>query len=158
MAGALSLVSHSFFSLPESGSINLGMLPIFWLALRRGPKIGIFAGAVFGVVDLAISPFIVHPIQFVLDYPLAFACLGVAGFFRKITIAGPVIGVAVGGAGRFLCHFVSGVVYFPMYAPEDMSPIIYSAIYNATYMIPSIVICAVAIALLQKSGILDIYK
>lgn len=112
MGGALAYVSHSFFSLPQGGSINLGMVPIFWLALRRGPKIGIFAGAVLGVVDLAIEPFVVHPIQFALDYPLAFACLGLAGFFRGFSTVGPVIGVVVGGAGRFLCHFTSGVVYF----------------------------------------------
>ena len=83
MAGALALVSHSFFGLPQGGSINLGMVPIFWLAIRRGPKIGIFAGAVLGVVDLAIEPFVVNPAQFILDYPLAFACLGLAGFFCK---------------------------------------------------------------------------
>jgi thiamine transporter len=158
LAGALSYLSHFFFGLPQGGSINLGMIPILWLALRRGPKIGIFAGAVFGFVDLAIEPFIVHPIQLILDYPLAFACLGLAGFFRTATAAGPVVGVVVGGLGRFLCHFVSGVIYFPMYAPEGMNVLVYSAIYNATYLIPSIVICAVAIALLQKSRILDIYK
>jgi thiamine transporter len=153
LAGALSLISHSFFSLPQGGSINVGMVPIFWLALRRGPKIGIFAGAVFGVVDLAIEPFVVHPVQFILDYPLAFACLGLAGFFQKR----PVVGVAVGGACRFVSHFVSGVVYFPNYAPEGMSPIVYSAIYNATYLIPSMIICAVVIGILQKSKALNIY-
>jgi thiamine transporter len=158
LAGALALVSHSFFSLPEGGSINLGMVPIFWLALRRGPKVGIFAGAVLGVVDLAIEPFVVHPIQFIFDYPLAFACLGLAGLFRKFTVVGPVIGVAVGGTARFLCHFTSGVIYFPMYAPEGMNPILYSSIYNATYMIPSIIICAIVIILLQRSHTLDLYK
>lgn len=79
LAGALSLIRYT---LPQGGSINLGMVPILWLAFRRGPKIGIFAGAVFGVVDLAIEPFVVHPIQFILDYPLAFAALGLAGFFQ----------------------------------------------------------------------------
>jgi thiamine transporter len=153
LAAALSLISHSFFSLAQGGSINIGMVPIFWLALRRGPKVGIFAGTVFGVVDLAIEPFIVHPIQFALDYPLAFACLGFAGFFQKR----PVIGVVVGVAGRFLCHFVSGVVYFPQYAPAGMSPIVYSAVYNATYLIPSMVICAVIIGILQKSNTMNIY-
>ena len=153
LAGALSLVSHSFFSLPQGGSINIGMVPIFWLALRRGSKIGIFAGAVFGVVDLAIEPFVVHPIQFVLDYPLAFACLGLAGFFQKRPVAGVIIGVT----GRFICHFVSGVIYFPMYAPEGLSPIVYSAIYNATYLIPSMIICAVIIGILQKSKTINIY-
>jgi thiamine transporter len=157
MAGALALISHSFFGLPQGGSINLGMVPIFWLALRRGPKIGIFAGAVLGVVDLAIEPFVVNPAQFILDYPLAFACLGLAGFFRKPAILGPMMGVVVGGTGRFLSHFVSGVIYFPSYAPAGMSPILYSAIYNAAYMVPSIIICVAAIVLLQKSKTLNIY-
>jgi thiamine transporter len=157
MAGALALISHSFFGLPQGGSINLGMVPIFWLALRRGPKIGIFAGAVFGVVDLAIEPFVVNPAQFILDYPLAFACLGLAGFFSKPAVIGPIVGVVVGGIGRFLSHFASGVIYFPQYAPAGMSPILYSAIYNATYMVPSIIICAFAIFLLQRSKTLNIY-
>ena len=157
LAGALALISHSFFSLPQGGSINLGMLPIFWLALRRGPKIGIFAGAVLGVVDLTIEPFVVHPIQFILDYPLAFACLGLAGFFRGFSRAGPVVGVVVGGIGRFVCHFTSGLVYFANYAPEGTSPVVYSIVYNGTYMIPSIIICAFAIFLLQKSKTLNIY-
>ncbi len=157
MAGALALISHSFFGLPQGGSINLGMVPIFWLALRRGPKIGIFAGVVLGVVDLAIEPFVVNPAQFILDYPLAFACVGLAGFFRKPAVVGPIVGVVVGGTGRFLSHFVSGVIYFPQYAPAGMSPVVYSAIYNATYMVPSIIICAIVIALLQRSKTLNIY-
>jgi thiamine transporter len=153
-AGALSLMSHSFFSLPQGGSINVGMVPIFWLAFRRGPKIGIFAGAVFGMVDLAIEPFIVHPIQFILDYPLPFACLGLAGFFQKI----PVVGVVVGVTGRFICHFVSGVVYFANYAEEaGMTPIVYSVVYNATYLVPSMIVCAIIIGILQKSKMLNIY-
>ena len=158
MAGALALVSHFFFALPQGGTINLGMVPIFWLALRRGPKIGIFAGAVLGVVDLAIEPFVVNPLQFVLDYPLAFACLGLAGFFRDLTVAGPVAGVVVGGSCRFLSHFVSGVVYFSSYAPPGLSPVAYSIIYNGTYMIPSIIVSAAVIALLQRSKTIDIYK
>ncbi len=157
MAGALALISHSFFGLPQGGSINLGMVPIFWLALRRGPKIGIFAGIVLGVVDLAIEPFVVNPAQFILDYPLAFACVGLAGFFRSLGAVGSIVGVVVGGTGRFLSHFVSGVIYFPQYAPAGMSPVLYSAIYNATYMVPSIIICAIVIALLQRSKTLNIY-
>ena len=153
LAGALSLISHSFFRLPQGGSINLGMIPIFWLAIRRGWKIGIFAGAVFGVVDMTIEPFIVNPIQLILDYPLPFAVLGVAGLFRRYAV----IGVALGGFGRFVCHFVSGIVYFSDYAPKGMSPVVYSAIYNGTYIIPSIVICIIIIGILQKSKALNIY-
>ncbi len=152
LAGALSLISHSFFGLPQGGSINLGMVPILWLALRRGPAIGIFAGAVFGIVDLAIEPFVVHPVQFILDYPLPFACLGLAGFFKK----NAVIGVVVGTTGRFISHFISGIVYFGEYAGA-LGPVAYSAIYNATYLIPSAIICAIILGILQKSKTLNIY-
>ena len=155
LAAVLGFISHnlSILRLPQGGSINLGMVPIFWLALRRNWKIGLFAGAVFGVVDMALEPFIVHPVQFILDYPLAFALLGLAGFFRKY----PIVGVAVGGFGRFLCHFISGIVYFANYAPIGMSPVVYSAFYNGTYIIPSIIICAIIIGILQKSKTLNIY-
>jgi thiamine transporter len=157
MAGALSLISHSFFSLPEGGSINIGMIPILWLALRRGPIIGVFAGAVFGFVDLAISPFVVHPIQLILDYPLPFACLGLAGFFRKYNTEGVLIGVTVAGIGRFLCHLTSGAVWFGDYAPVGMNPWLYSAIYNATYLIPAFIVCAIILVVLKKTKLLDIY-
>lgn len=157
MAGALSLISHSFFSLPEGGSINIGMIPILWLALRRGPIIGVFAGAVFGVVDMLISPFVVHPLQLILDYPLPFACLGLAGLFRRFNTAGVLIGVTVAGIGRFLCHLVSGAVWFADYAPEGVNPWLYSAVYNAGYLIPAIALCAIILIILKKIGILDIY-
>jgi len=153
LAGALSLISHSFFRLPQGGSINIGMVPIFWLAFRRGAIVGIFSGALFGIVDLAIDPFVVHPVQLILDYPLPFAALGLAGFFKKYFIAG----IAVGITGRFLSHFVSGVVYFSDYAPEEVSPIIYSAVYNATYLIPSAIICAIIVYALLKTKVLKIY-
>lgn len=155
LAAALGFISHnlSVLRLPQGGSINLGMVPIFWLALRRGWKIGFFSGAVFGIVDMAFEPFIVHPIQLILDYPLAFAVLGLVGFFQKYAV----VGVAVGGFGRFICHFISGIVYFSDYAPEGMSPVVYSAIYNGTYVIPSIIICAIIIVILQKSRTLNIY-
>jgi thiamine transporter len=153
LAGALSLISHSFFTLPQGGSINIGMVPILWLALRRGWKIGVFGGAVFGVVDLAIGAFIVNPAQLILDYPLAFAALGLAGLFWKY----PVVGVVVGVTGRFVSHFVSGIVYFADYAPPGMSPAVYSAIYNGAYLIPSMIVCAIVIGVMQKSKALTIY-
>jgi thiamine transporter len=153
LAGALSLISHSFFRMPQGGSINIGMIPIFWLALRRGWKIGFFAGAVFGVVDLVIEPFVVNPVQLILDYPLAFAVLGLAGFFKKY----PVLGVSVGGIARFTSHFISGVVYFADYAPPEMGPVVYSAIYNGIYMIPSTIACVIMIGIMQLARVLNVY-
>ncbi|MEM3673200.1 MAG: energy-coupled thiamine transporter ThiT [Candidatus Bathyarchaeia archaeon] len=152
LATALSYVK--VFSLPEGGSVTAGsMVPILWLALRRGPKIGLFAAAVYGLVQLAIEPFIFHPVQVLLDYPIAFGALGLAGFFQNR----PFVGVNVGIWSRFLAHFVSGVVFFADYAPEGMHPTIYSAIYNGSYILPELAISIYIIYLLQESKLLKMF-
>ena len=129
------------------------MVPILWLALRRGPRIGLFAGAVYGLVQLAVMPQIYYPTQVLLDYPLAFGCLGLAGFFRKRAITGVVISVT----GRFIMHLVSGAFFFASWAPEGMNPWVYSALYNGSYMLPEMVISIFIIYLLQKSHVLRAY-
>ena len=151
LATALSLIK--IYTLPQGGSITLGMVPLLWLAIRRGPKIGIFSGALFGCVDLAIEPYVVHPVQFLLDYPVAFAALGLAGFFQNL----PEVGVVVGVTGRFVSHFVSGVVFFASFAPSGMSPIVYSAIYNGSYLLPDMIICMFIMFILNRSNVLKSY-
>jgi thiamine transporter len=157
LAGVLELIT--FIQMPEGGRVTLAaMVPILVLALRRGPRIGILAGVAFGMVVLVEEPFIYHPVQFLLDYPLAFGSLGLAGFFRNLRWPLlPSLGVAVGIAGRFLCHFVSGLVFFASYAPAGMNPAVYSAIYNALYLVPELIISEVVTAILVWRGILKMY-
>jgi thiamine transporter len=152
LATALSLITFVVF--PQGGSVTLGsMVPILWLALRRGPKIGIFTGAVYGLVQLAVMPQIYYPAQVLLDYPLAFACLGLAGFFKKL----PLVGVVIAISGRFVMHFISGVLFFAQFAPAGMSPLLYSALYNGSYLIPEMIISLFIIYLLKVSKALNIY-
>ncbi|MDH5770311.1 MAG: energy-coupled thiamine transporter ThiT, partial [Candidatus Bathyarchaeota archaeon] len=67
LASVLSYIK--IFSLPQGGSVTLAsMVPILWLALRRGPKVGLFAATVYGVVQLALGPEgIYYPAQVLLD-------------------------------------------------------------------------------------------
>jgi thiamine transporter len=154
LAGALNFVK--IYALPQGGSITAGaMVPICWFALRRGPKWGIFAGVVFGFVVMLnpVDFYVVHPVQLLLDYPIAFGALGLAGAFRKH----PLVGVGVGILGRFVSHFVSGVVFFSMFAPPGMSPFLYSAIYNGSFLIGEFVITTVIMFLIIKRGALYLY-
>src|ERR687895_2379677 len=137
------------FQMPFGGAISLDMVPLILLALRRGPWVGILAGAAYGLLDLAIDPFIVHPVQVLFDYPLAFGVLGLAGFFQP-TVRGAILGAVVAVLARFLCHFVSGVVFFASYAPEGWNPYVYSAAYNAAYLVPSLAIAIVAVVVLLR--------
>src|SRR5213080_5243894 len=62
LSGALSLIT--IIMLPQGGSITLAsMVPVLLFALRRGPKLGVIAGAILGLVVLVEMPFVVHPAQ-----------------------------------------------------------------------------------------------
>ncbi len=142
------------YMLPQGGSITLAsMVPILWLALRRGPKVCITAGVIYGMIQLIILPYVIDPVQLLLDYPLAFGVLGLAGFFPKR----PVLGAAVGISMRFLMHFIAGVVYWAsIYAPT-LNPFAYSAVYNGSYLLPEFLISGFVLYLLQKSKVLRAY-
>jgi thiamine transporter len=158
LSGALYLIK--IFTLPQGGSITLGsMVPIFLLALRRGPRIGIVGGVAFGLVALVEDVYsgvevIFYPAQVILDYPLAFGLLGLAGFFRKV----PVLGVGVGITARFCSHFISGVLFFASYAPAGVSPFVYSAVYNGGFLIPEFVITAALMIVLVRVKALELYR
>jgi len=138
------------FQMPFGGSISLEMIPLILLALRQGPVVGVVTGAAYGLLNLAVGPVVVHPVQVLFDYPLAFGALGLAGFFRP-TVRGAVIGAAVAVLARFVCHFVSGVVFFASYAPEGWNPYVYSGAYNAAYLVPSLVIALVVVVVLLRA-------
>ena len=152
IAVALSFVLGLFalFKMPFGGSVSLEMIPLILLSLRQGWKVGVVAGATYGLLDLAIDPFVVHPLQLLLDYPLAFGVLGLAGLFKP-TVRGAILGATVAVLARFFCHFLSGVVFFASYAPESWNPFLYSAAYNAAYLAPSLLIAIVVVVVLLKA-------
>jgi thiamine transporter len=157
LANVLYLISKfylPFLHLPQGGSITVAsMVPLLWFALRRGARWGIEAGIIYGLVHMVISGDIYYPAQILLDYPLAFGALGLAGAFQKR----PLIGVTVGITGRFICHFLSGAIFFGQYAWTGWNIFAYSAAYNASYLIPEFIIDASIIYGLLKSNLLKIY-
>jgi thiamine transporter len=133
-----------FIQMPFGGSINLSLLPIVVLALRRGPWIGGIAGGLFGVVDFVLNPFFYHPLQVVLDYPLAFACMG---GFSGLGVGKTrwIMASFIAGAGcmRLLLHWLSGILFFASYAPVGTSVWWYALTYNSAYVVPETVLCIV---------------
>lgn len=157
MAIALALVLYQIklFHMPQGGSVTAGsMVPILILSLRRGYKLGIITGVLYGVLRILIGGEIYYPVQVLLDYPVAFGLLGLAGFF----IRSPIYGVVAGISGRFVAHLLSGAIFFGEYAPPGQSPWVYSAIYNGSYLIPELIVSAILTYLLVKKGILEIYR
>ena len=89
-----------------------------------------------------------------MDYPFAFGVLGIATFIKRY----PFVGASVGIALRFVCHFLSGFIFFGMYAPEGINPVYYSAIYNGSYLLPELVVTAIFIYILSKKKLIDAFK
>lgn len=135
------------WQMPQGGSIALTMVPIFLIAIKRGPFAGFLTGGIYGVISLLIDGVIYHPLSVLLDYVLAFGILGIAGLFKK-TVWGVILGCAAGCGGRFLCSVISGAVIFASYAPVGQNPWVYSLIYQATYMIPESIIAAAVLVIL----------
>lgn len=146
IAIALSFILDriKLFEMPQGGTVTAGsMIPILFIALRHGTAVGMTAGAAFGMLQMFFGGYVVHPVQAILDYPLAFACLGLAGLWPKRAWLGAPLAVA----GRFLCHVLSGVVFFAEYA-KDQNVWVYSIVYNASYLLPELAVSAILLTLL----------
>lgn len=142
IAASFILSYIRLFRFPNAGSITLAsMLPIFIFAYLAGPRAGILAGLCYGLLQFIQDYYFVHWAQFLLDYPIAFALLGLAGLFGEKFY----IGAAVGSIARFICHFLSGVVFFAEYA-NGQNVFLYSLIYNGSYLLPDLIICMLVIS------------
>jgi len=130
---------YTVYELPFGGSITLfRMFFISFIGYLYGAKAGIITGAAYGILDFLLKPYAVTIIQPLLDYPVAFGCLGLSGLFSK-SKNGIIKGYIVGVAGRYICHVLTGVIYFHEYA-GGKNPLIYSLTYNASYIVPEAVL------------------
>lgn len=127
-----------FAALPFGGSITLfSMFFVSLIGFLYGPSAGITTGIAYGILQLIMQPYIYHPLQVLLDYPLAFGMLGLSGFLARKKY-GLITGYALGVFGRYICHVFSGYIFFANYAPEGMNPLVYTLGYNASYIVPEL--------------------
>ena len=137
-AGALALAIVTsyikLFHLPMGGSVTLfSMFFVTLIGYWYGPVGGIMAGVAYGLLQMILDPYIISLPQMLIDYPFAFGALGLSGLFSEKK-NGMIIGYIVSVFGRFVFAVLSGVIFFGMYAPEGMSPLVYSVSYNGAYL------------------------
>ena len=130
-------------SLPNGGSVTLfSMLLVTLVGYWYGPKVGITAAVGFGILQFITGPYVVHPLQVIIDYPMAFGALGCSGFFANKK-NGLLKGYIVGVLGRFFFASVSGLIFYTVYVEtfhENIVAIWASLVYNMTYILPEAVI------------------
>ena len=164
---ALSAVLYTIrpYTLPFGGSITLGsMVPVMWLSMRRGVYVGFIVGAIFGILALFIdvmflgaASIIATPIQALLEYPIAFGVLGLAGVFHKKTVCVAEVGVALSVFIKFLIHYLVGAfIWVNVYEfPPEWGQFLWPAIYNGSFLLVEFIISAILIAILVKRGTLE---
>ena len=107
-----------------------------------------------------------------IDYVIAYSVLGLGGVFRnrfgtrKALVFGSVVAISL----RYIAHIISGAIFFGTWAEwfftQDGFPawgqkildtfsggslaLVYSIIYNGTYMIPEIIITAIVACLIVR--------
>lgn len=160
LALLLDILPLSFKIWPQGGSVSFAMIPVFIVAFRWGLKGGLLSGFLWGMLQVATgTAYILHPVQGMIDYGLAFTVLGLAGVFSRQVIESVknksakkaftyiTAGIFIGSFARFICHYFAGIVFFES-AVDGQPTWLYSLIYNASYMIPSFILSFVLVFLL----------
>ncbi len=164
VAASFALSYIKLFSMPQGGSITfVSLLPLMLYAYMFGARKGVAAGAVYGILQAVQEPFIIHPAQFLLDYPVAFAAIGVAGMFARIKKLEKLpqiqfaLGAIVAVALRFISHVLSGVFAFSEYSTLD-NVWAYSMAYNSFVFIDMAITIAAGIILTSVKSFMNRVK
>lgn len=141
------LSNVKLYDFPWGGSITLLSmliicLPGYWFGLGAG----ILTGVAYGVLQLLVDPYVLYPMQLVVDYFLAFGALGLSGLFANKK-QGLIKGYLIGVLGRYVFAVISGWIFFGAYAWEGWNPIAYSLVYNGIYIFAEAAITLVILAI-----------
>ncbi len=153
LAIALSYILSNIrlYRMPQGGSVTLAsMLPLMLFSYAFGLVPGLLTGFTYGLLQFLQTPSLlpIAPLyavcQILLDYPLAFGLIGLAGIFKpkkggndRLPLA---LGIGLTSILRFACSVLSGVLFFAEYA-GDQNPWVYSIGYNGSYMLVEMIIC-----------------
>jgi len=148
-------------SLPNGGSVTLfSMLIISLVGYWFGPVCGIISAITYGILQYLVGPYFVHPLQVLLDYPLAFGALGLSGLFYKRK-HGLIMGYLTAILGRFLFHCISGIIFYTEYVGDltgNLVAIWGGILYNMSYIFPEAILTLILLALPPVSNALKQVK
>ena len=165
LALATILAELAVFELPFGGSVTLfSQVPVILISYRYGVKWGLTTGLALSIIQLIfgiqnfsyVSGISAFMILAFCDYIIAFSALGLGGMF-KYKIKNDVLAISFGGVVvsviRFICHFISGATIWKDYA-EGAPVLEYSFNYNASYMVPELIITVIGLVVI--AGIFDL--
>lgn len=133
----------------NGGSVSIAMVPIFLMSYKHGLKGGLLIGLLVGSIQI-LWGYMVHPVQVLLDYTLAYGVLGLAGiakrFFSENNFKNNIViivSILIVCFLRLICHVISGVVFYS-------TPFWGSVAYNASFIILSTPLCIILTCILYR--------
>lgn len=133
----------------NGGSVSIAMVPIFLMSYKHGLKGGLLIGLLVGSIQI-LWGYMVHPVQVLLDYTLAYGVLGLAGiakrFFSENNLKNNIViivSILIVCFLRLICHVISGVVFYS-------TPFWGSVAYNASFIILSTPLCIILTCILYR--------
>ena len=163
MAMALAFITSylKLFNMPWGGSVTLcSMLFIVLVANWYGPKTGVLVGLAYGILQFIQEPYVLSFFQVCCDYILAFAALGVAGFFAK-SKHGLLKGYIAAVIARGAFHALGGYLYWMDYMPDNFPKAltsVYPIVYNYSYLLAEGIITVIIISIPAVSKALNRIK
>ena len=146
------------FSMPQGGSVTLfSLLPIIACGYLLGTRRGVMAGFCVGLINLIFGPYVIHPVQLLLDYPIAFGAMGLSGLAANMK-NGLTKGYIIGIISRYICAVLSGVIFFGEYAPEGFNAWTWSLWYNLTYLAAEGIITLIVINIPAVKNMFNNFK
>lgn len=132
---------------PWGGSVTLLSmlvicLPGYWFGLGAG----LLTGVAYGILQLLIDPYVLYPMQLVVDYLLAFGAMGLSGLFSN-SKNGIIKGYIAAILGRYVFAVISGWIFFGSYAWEGWGVLPYSLVYNGIYIFAEAAITLIILAI-----------
>ena len=138
------------FEMPWGGSVTLcSMLFIVLIANWYGAKTGVLVGLAYGILQFIQEPYVLSFFQVCCDYILAFAALGVAGFFAKSKyglVKGYIAAVILRGAFHALGGYLYWMDYMPDNFPKSLTSV-YPILYNYSYLLVEGVVTVILISI-----------
>ena len=151
-AMALAFITSyiKIWNMPWGGSVTLcSMLFIVLAANWYGAGTGIFVGLAYGILQFIQEPYVLSFFQVCCDYILAFAALGVAGFFAKKK-HGLLKGYIAAVLARGAFHALGGYLYWMDYMPDNFPKALaslYPILYNYSFLLLEAVITIIIISI-----------
>ena len=162
---ALSYVK--FFSMPQGGSVTFAsLLPLALYSYMFGTRRGLIVGVVYGLLQFVQSPQFYQPVQVLIDYPIAFGAIGVAGIAKKLkflkgnAIAEFCVGTTIAVLLRYFAHTLSGYFVFYSWAPIDdgYTAFTWTLVYNLYVLVDLAIVLAMGCFALSSKNLRNLVK